>query len=154
VPLLIAGGGERVTLRQVAQYADMANFAAHAWAGSAFSLADVRRKYAVLASYCAELARPPESILRSHLSLPLVLAETPAAVVAKLDRLPAHVLDFWRSSLVAGTPAEVIAHYRGLMTAGVRYFIAGFLRGPLERDETTLRLLAERVMPALQAGAA
>src|ERR1019366_3545420 len=38
VPLLIGGGGERVTLRQVAQYADMSNFGPHIWTGSAFSL--------------------------------------------------------------------------------------------------------------------
>jgi alkanesulfonate monooxygenase SsuD/methylene tetrahydromethanopterin reductase-like flavin-dependent oxidoreductase (luciferase family) len=41
VPILIAGGGERVTLRQVAQYADVSNFASLAQAGSAFHLEDV-----------------------------------------------------------------------------------------------------------------
>lgn len=150
VPFLIAGGGERVTLRQVAQYADMANFAAHAWAGSAFGLEDVQRKYAALGRHCAALGRPFETIIRSHLALPLVLAETPAAVAAKLERLPTHLLDFWRSSLVAGTPEEVTAHYRALIGVGVQYFIGGFLRGPLERDEESVRLLAERVAPVIR----
>jgi alkanesulfonate monooxygenase SsuD/methylene tetrahydromethanopterin reductase-like flavin-dependent oxidoreductase (luciferase family) len=33
IPLLIAGGGERTTLRYVAQYADMSSMAAASWAG-------------------------------------------------------------------------------------------------------------------------
>jgi alkanesulfonate monooxygenase SsuD/methylene tetrahydromethanopterin reductase-like flavin-dependent oxidoreductase (luciferase family) len=58
VPLIIAGGGERVTLRQVAQHADASNFAASTLAGSAFTLEDVQRKYAVLRQHCAEIGRP------------------------------------------------------------------------------------------------
>jgi alkanesulfonate monooxygenase SsuD/methylene tetrahydromethanopterin reductase-like flavin-dependent oxidoreductase (luciferase family) len=53
VPIMIAGGGERVTLRQVAQYADVSNFGAHMWAGSAFGLEDVRRKFEALRTHCA-----------------------------------------------------------------------------------------------------
>ena len=42
MPILVAGGGEKVTLRQVAQYADAANFGAGNTIGSAWSVADVR----------------------------------------------------------------------------------------------------------------
>jgi alkanesulfonate monooxygenase SsuD/methylene tetrahydromethanopterin reductase-like flavin-dependent oxidoreductase (luciferase family) len=61
LPLLIAGGGERVTLRQVAQYADMSNFGEHVYTGGAQSVADVRRKLDVLDRHCDALGRPPES---------------------------------------------------------------------------------------------
>ena len=44
VPVMIAGGGERVTLRQVARYADVANFGPSSHSGGAASLDDVRRK--------------------------------------------------------------------------------------------------------------
>ena len=52
IPVLIAGGGERVTLRQVARYADMANFGPHEWTGGAFDLDAVTRKLAVLRRHC------------------------------------------------------------------------------------------------------
>jgi hypothetical protein len=41
---LIAGGGERITLRQVAQHADMCNFGPNGATGSAWGLPEVRRK--------------------------------------------------------------------------------------------------------------
>jgi alkanesulfonate monooxygenase SsuD/methylene tetrahydromethanopterin reductase-like flavin-dependent oxidoreductase (luciferase family) len=143
VPLLIGGGGERVTLRQVAQYADVANFGGHIWMGSAFTVDDVARKYEALRRHCEALNRPYESILRSYVDMPLILAETPAAVQAKLATIPPDLAEFFRSSTVAVTPREAIAHYRALAAAGVQYFIAtlwGY-------DTETMRLLAEQVVP-------
>ncbi len=74
IPLLIGGGGERFTLRQVAQYADVSNFGPHEWVGKAFEPVDVRRKYDVLRRYCDEVGRPYEAILRSHWTPLLTLA--------------------------------------------------------------------------------
>jgi alkanesulfonate monooxygenase SsuD/methylene tetrahydromethanopterin reductase-like flavin-dependent oxidoreductase (luciferase family) len=75
VPILIGGGGEKTTLRQVAELADVSNFAPHEWAGSAFDVSDVARKYGVLRDHCASIGRPYESVLRSHFTPLLVLAE-------------------------------------------------------------------------------
>lgn len=142
VPLLIAGGGERVTLRQVAQYADVCNFGAGAWTGGAASLDDVRRKLEALRRHCEALGRPYDAVLRSHIALPVVLAPTRAALEAKLDARPQVRAN---PSLIAGTPDEAIAAYRALVEAGMRYFIAGLWAG----DGETLRLLGGEVMPAL-----
>jgi alkanesulfonate monooxygenase SsuD/methylene tetrahydromethanopterin reductase-like flavin-dependent oxidoreductase (luciferase family) len=146
VPLLIAGGGERVTLRQVAQYADLSNFGPHHTIGSAFTLEDVRRKVAALASHCLERGRPLESVLRTHSTMPLILADTPAALERKLAGMnrPARYLP--GSSTIAGTPEDVIPYYRALVEAGLRYFIAWIVGD----DRETVRLFAERVLPALR----
>src|SRR5207245_597029 len=70
IPLLIAGGGERVTLRQVARYADASNFGAHEVIGRAYGAADVVRKLAALRRHCEELGRPYDGVLRTHLTMP------------------------------------------------------------------------------------
>jgi alkanesulfonate monooxygenase SsuD/methylene tetrahydromethanopterin reductase-like flavin-dependent oxidoreductase (luciferase family) len=145
VPLLIAGGGERGTLRQVAQYADMSNFGPHPDVGSAFTLDDVRRKYDVVRRYCEEFGRPYDGILRSYIDMP-ILAETRAAADAKVEAMPDDSRAYFGPALHGSTPAETVAHFRDLVAAGVQYFLLMLWPGELE----TLRLLGEQVIPALQ----
>jgi alkanesulfonate monooxygenase SsuD/methylene tetrahydromethanopterin reductase-like flavin-dependent oxidoreductase (luciferase family) len=141
VPILIAGGGETITLRQVARYADMANFGALEAAGGAASIDDIRRKYAALSRHCAALGRPDASVIRSHFG-GVAIAPTIEGLHAKLNALP----ERWRNfpGLVAGTPREAIAQYRALIAAGVEYFTHGAY------DAETLRLLAEQVIPEVR----
>ncbi len=146
VPILIAGGGEKVTLRQVAAFADASNFSPHAMAGSAYGAEDVRRKLGVLAGHCRALGRPFASILRTQVAVPVVLAETPEALAAKLGAIPEKVRRGYASSTVAGLPEDAVAYYRELAEAGLTYFIAGIYGN----DTETVRLLAERVVPALR----
>ena len=58
-PVMIGGGGERKTLRLVAQYADACNV----FGGSAA----IHHKYEVLREHCAALGRNPDEIERSTL---------------------------------------------------------------------------------------
>lgn len=148
VPILIAGGGEKVTLRQVARFADASNMGAHDTIGGAFSAADVARKFALLDAYLAEAGRSPASVLRSQFTMPLVLAETPGRLRAKLAAMDQDVLAWCGPALVAGTPAAGVAFYRDLAAKGFRYVIANVLAG----DEETVELLAEAVAPAFAAG--
>jgi alkanesulfonate monooxygenase SsuD/methylene tetrahydromethanopterin reductase-like flavin-dependent oxidoreductase (luciferase family) len=147
IPLLIGGGGGRVTLRQVAQYADMANWSESYLAGSARTLADVARKYAALRGHCEALGRPVEAVLRSHATFYLVLAPDAAAARAKVEQFPPLLRELSRDATLAGTPADAIAHYRALRDLGLQYLIACICGNDLE----TVRLLAEEVVPQVNA---
>jgi F420-dependent oxidoreductase-like protein len=59
VPIMVGGGGERKTLRLVAQYADACNVFG--------SPENVARKYAILDAHCAAVGRDPREIERSTL---------------------------------------------------------------------------------------
>jgi alkanesulfonate monooxygenase SsuD/methylene tetrahydromethanopterin reductase-like flavin-dependent oxidoreductase (luciferase family) len=146
VPVLIAGGGEKVTLRQVARYADVSNFGEHETVGTAQTLDDVRRKLAALRRHCDEVGRDYDAILRTHITLPLVMARDKAAVEAKYLRVPERRRTGQASSLKALTPEEGVAYYRGLAEAGMQHFVIGLLPDDVE----TAELVADRVMPAFK----
>jgi F420-dependent oxidoreductase-like protein len=55
-PIMVGGGGERKTLRMVAQYADACNL---------FATPDVEHKLEVLRGHCERLGRPHEEILKT-----------------------------------------------------------------------------------------
>jgi alkanesulfonate monooxygenase SsuD/methylene tetrahydromethanopterin reductase-like flavin-dependent oxidoreductase (luciferase family) len=146
IPILLAGGGEKVTLRQVAKYADMSNFGSHATTGGAYETADVVRKYDVLRGYCDEINRPFDNILRSHFTMPLILVERADQLESRLADFPKATLEFCKTSLVAGTPDDAIRYYQSLVDAGVQYFVANIL----DQDWQTIELLAREVMPAFR----
>jgi len=114
--------------------------------GGAYDTNDVVRKYDALRGHCEAQGRPYDSVLRSHLTFPLVMAETHEALRAKLDSLPQGWLKMFGSSLIAGVPQEVITSYQALASAGVQYFICSFFR----QDVETLQLFAEQVMPTVK----
>lgn len=143
VPLLVAGGGERTTLRLAARYADASNLGAASWAGGAFTADDARRKLAVLDRHCEETGRPPAAVLRTAY-VHLFLAASPAAARAKLERLPSWLRAFFQRLPVVGTPEDAIEPLRGLVAAGFQFVIVGG-----GADLETLRLTAERVIPAV-----
>ena len=147
IPLLIGGGGERTTLRYVAQYADMSSIAAASWAGGAYAPEEAGHKFQVLQRRCEEAGRPYASILRSTLFSPLILAETPAAIQAKLDRFPKTLLASMEQTAVATTPGEEIKRIQALVDVGFQYFVCT-LSG---NDVETLNLLAQQVIPNIVA---
>jgi alkanesulfonate monooxygenase SsuD/methylene tetrahydromethanopterin reductase-like flavin-dependent oxidoreductase (luciferase family) len=144
VPILIAGAGERVTLRQVAAFADASNFGPNPHTGNVLGVDAVRAKFAVLDEHCARRGRPPDSVLRTHWSPPVVLAESTRALQAKVAAITPDEHRFYGEHMLIGTPEEAIAHFQRLVDAGLQYFIVH-----TRADADTHRLLAERVLPAL-----
>lgn len=144
-PLIIAGAGEKFTLRQVARFADACNFGAGVQVGGVRTFDDVRRKLAVLRRHCGEFGRPYEQILKTHFTGWLMLAEDEAAVDAKVARYyPDGIPDELRASRIAGPPEVAIAYFQALVEAGIEYFVVQTLDAA---DTETFRLLAEQVMP-------
>jgi F420-dependent oxidoreductase-like protein len=85
VPIMIGGGGEKKTLRLVAQYADACNVF-----GTPEAIA---RKYAILAEHCAAVGRDPDEIEHSTLQNFRISAdgggggESPASIVERFGDL-------------------------------------------------------------------
>jgi alkanesulfonate monooxygenase SsuD/methylene tetrahydromethanopterin reductase-like flavin-dependent oxidoreductase (luciferase family) len=148
VPILVAGGGERTTLRFVARYADACNLGAAVWAGHAYTAEDARRKLAVLGRHCAELGRPATAVLRTAL-LTTILAESSAAAQEKLTLIPPQRLAFLERLVVAGTPDDAVRRVRVLLEVGFQY-VMFFLPGG---DWESMELLARRVIPNVGAPA-
>jgi F420-dependent oxidoreductase-like protein len=79
VPIMVGGGGERKTLRLVAQYADACNV----FGGPE----RIAHKYAVLREHCERLGRPYEEIERSCLPSVDLERESPDQVVERFGAL-------------------------------------------------------------------
>ena len=79
VPIMIGGGGERKTLRLVAQYADACNVFGDG--------PRIAHKYAVLREHCERLGRPYDEIERSTLQSIDLDAHSPSELVEHFGRL-------------------------------------------------------------------
>jgi alkanesulfonate monooxygenase SsuD/methylene tetrahydromethanopterin reductase-like flavin-dependent oxidoreductase (luciferase family) len=137
VPILLAGGGEKVTLRQVAEHADASNFGPGGPIGGAWTLDDVRRKYAVLREHCRATGRPYESVLRTYFG---GLFELGDGVETREEPFTTAI---GRYLVLRADPGGAIAYYQALAGAGVQYVILAGLDDP-----ATLTRFGERVMPA------
>jgi alkanesulfonate monooxygenase SsuD/methylene tetrahydromethanopterin reductase-like flavin-dependent oxidoreductase (luciferase family) len=141
VPLLIGGSGEKVTLRRVAEHADMCNIeTSPVQAGDARTPEDVRRKLDVLRGHCKAIGRPYESIVRSHFQNQVVLAPTAERAQRKHDARPA----VYRT---VQTPRQLVEHCRPFLRAGVQYLIVNLAS---HDDVETIELLTQQVLSELQ----
>jgi F420-dependent oxidoreductase-like protein len=79
IPIMIGGGGERKTLRMVAQYGDATNVFGNP--------ERIAHKYAILREHCERLGRPYDEIERSTLQSVDLDRESPAEVVERFGAL-------------------------------------------------------------------
>lgn len=151
IPLWVAGGGEKVTLRIAAEHADYTNFDG--------SLDGFRHKSEVLAGHCRELGRDLGSITRSA-NYNVAVGATEAEVEDRLrqltDRLLPHVgpeavekqLHGYRGMPAVGTAEQVVERLTELQAAGLAYAIFYFPEAAY--DTSGIELFEREVLPALQ----
>jgi len=112
IPVMIGGGGERKTLRMVAQYADESNLLC--------APADIPRKLDALAEHCERLGRDRSEItvtVQTSACVAPTHDEAVAELEAYLQRTPA--AEVRRGSTIVGDPDEVAARYAELLATGV-----------------------------------
>ena len=119
IPLLIGGGGEKVTLRLVAQYADACNIGG--------DMPTIKHKLAVLKQHCEQLGRDYESIKRTTLIDDCVIAETEADVLAKLTIEERDNLEALRQTWLIGTPEQIRERLAEYEEAGIQELIVRFV---------------------------
>lgn len=145
VPILIGGTGDRVTVRRVAEHADMCNFEEV----RAKTAEEVGQKLRVLRRICKAIGRPYDSLIKSYLMNGVVLAPTRKRLDEKIAALgPLFSADARRNM---GTPRDLIERMRPILARGICYVVVN-LTG--YDDIETVELLARRVVPEVQGLAA
>ena len=151
IPLWIAGGGEKKTLRVAARYANYTNFMGN--------IDTFQRKSEILKEHCADLGTDFEAITRSA-TYNVVLGETEKDVQDKLAWLKDHLLRYgvpeeaaegrvrdFANGPLAGTPEQLAERLARLSELGMSYAIVAF--ADIAYDRTSLSLFTEKVIPAV-----
>lgn len=140
MPMMIGGGGEKKTLRIVAEYADIWNV---------FGMPEtVARKDQILREHCAAVGRDPEAIERS-MGCKVIIRSTEAAAWARYEeivrhnRIPAERLaddvTWW-----VGTAEQLAERIRSYRAVGFHTFLC---ETPAPYDAETMETLIEVVKP-------
>ena len=151
IPLWIAGGGEKVTLRIAAEYAQYTNFSGIP--------EEFDHKSALLRDHCRSVGTDFDSIVRSS-NYNTVIGATEAEVADRLDALEARVSPYlgdaterfmadYRSetALGVGTPEQLVERFSDMAKRGLGYQIHYFPEAAFDRSG--IELFEREVMPAL-----
>jgi alkanesulfonate monooxygenase SsuD/methylene tetrahydromethanopterin reductase-like flavin-dependent oxidoreductase (luciferase family) len=142
LPILVGGGGERVTLKLVARYADACNI------GGGFET--VRRKEAILREHCQSVGRDHREIERTT-GIGTVFIRDDRAEAERLFRAAFErngKARPWADQPV-GTPEDVAEKLAPYLEIGYRHFVAGL---PATYDEESMTRLISEVKPILENG--
>jgi alkanesulfonate monooxygenase SsuD/methylene tetrahydromethanopterin reductase-like flavin-dependent oxidoreductase (luciferase family) len=140
LPILVGGGGEQVTLRLVARYADANNVGG--------GIESVRRKEQVLLQHCESVGRDPAEIERTTTIGPVVIRDSDA----EARRVHRQIFEHngrateW-NDIAVGTPEQVVERLAPYLGIGYRHLIAGF---PSPYDEESQTRLATEVRSLLE----
>lgn len=154
IPIWVAGGGEKVTLKIAAKYASYTNFGG--------TPEEFTHKSEVLRGHCEAIGRDFGEITRTS-EFHTVIGTDDADVARRLDSIEARVAPYLgpgatrrymseyraRSPFtLIGTPAEIVARLDERRELGLGYAILYFPEAAYDRSG--LELFASEVMPALR----
>jgi F420-dependent oxidoreductase-like protein len=151
IPLWIAGGGEKVTLKIAAQYAQYTNFSAEP--------DEFVHKSEILAGHCREVGTDYDAIVRSA-NVNAVIGSSDVDVEQRLrrvrDRMAGICGDAAAEAMIAmnsapgnatGTPEQVVSTLTKLRDLGCEYVICYFPEAAYDRSG--IELFEREVIPAL-----
>jgi alkanesulfonate monooxygenase SsuD/methylene tetrahydromethanopterin reductase-like flavin-dependent oxidoreductase (luciferase family) len=151
LPLWIAGGGEKVTLRIAAKYAQYTNFTSEP---DGFA-----HKSRVLADHCRDVGTDYDAIVRSA-NFNAVVGESEADVKERVARLRARQVAKANEAAVdgmlamatspdaaSGTPEQIVEKLRRMRELGCEYAILYFPEAAYDRSG--IELFEREVIPAL-----
>jgi alkanesulfonate monooxygenase SsuD/methylene tetrahydromethanopterin reductase-like flavin-dependent oxidoreductase (luciferase family) len=140
LPILVGGGGEQVTLKLVAKYADANNVGG--------GIANVRRKEAVLLRHCETVGRDPAEIERTTTIGTVLIRDSRTDVERLRTTTFAHNggAEPWANQ-PSGTVEDVVEHLAPYVELGYRHLVAG---NPSPYDEESMTRLITEVKPQLE----
>lgn len=127
-PLMIGGGGEKRTLRVVAEVADW-------WNLGFVSPEEYRRKLERLNEHCAAIGRDPTTLTKTYFAL------------VSVSNDPSKVLRREGMHTVSGTPEQVAEELARYVALGVEHFQVRFLDYP---DPTGAEIFIQQVIPQMR----
>ena len=151
IPVWVAGGGERKTLRIAAEHADYTNFD-----GTPEAFA---HKSQVLRGHCEDVGRDVDEIVRSA-NYNVVIGRDEAEVEERLafvkdlflqagvaEEKAQQQVDGLRTQPAVGTPEQIVETLRGLQDIGMTYAITYFAEAA--HDTSGIELFEDEVIPEL-----
>lgn len=150
IPIWVAGGGEKVTLKIAATHAQYSNFGGN-------DLDGFKRKSEILKGHCADVGTDFDAITRSA-NFNILCGPTEEEVEQKKSWLRSHLGSYVSDRAAerfarmyedaSGTPEQVVEYLKGFQAAGLDYVIVNF--ADVAYDRGSLELFAAEVIPALQ----
>ncbi|MHA6794195.1 LLM class F420-dependent oxidoreductase [Pseudonocardia bannensis] len=150
IPMWIAGGGEKVTLKIAAKYAQYTNFDG--------TLDGFTRKSEILAQHCKAVGTDFDKIVRSA-NYNVAIGRTEAEVEERLQALKARLepivgpekaegaLGAFRGLPACGTPEQIVENLTALRERGMSYGIFYFPEAAYDRSG--IEMFEREVIPAL-----
>ena len=137
-PIWIGGGGEQLTLRVVARYADRANFGGNPdeWA----------HKAEVLKGHCKAVGRDYDEIAKTW-NPEVLIREDEAELRAVARPTGGQSFERWQLGNMVGTPDQVAEKIDTYVAMGCTGFVPWCSDYP---SDESLRLLGEKVIPQLR----